>query len=204
MEEERFDIAKFFMDHKSQDSHHGGTSLVQFDGTLLDLGFFIKGIPSKVNVSVTEITNKFTLASDILHDEQFQKTNESKDLRQTNGRNVGKSGNTVSHIGEFVTGQINVTGQVLASGIGQVAHHGQHTDTSVLQFDKAQTIKLFLVAIGDQTQRIKESHGSNGTNVIFKGTQGSGRGTLLGSRGKGGGRSEERGKNGRFHDDKVY
>ena len=37
-----------FVDHKSKDSHHGGTSIVQFDGMLGKLGLLIKVIPSKV------------------------------------------------------------------------------------------------------------------------------------------------------------
>ena len=40
--------AQLFVNHKSEDSHHGGTSVVQFNTTLLELGFFIKGVPAEV------------------------------------------------------------------------------------------------------------------------------------------------------------
>jgi hypothetical protein len=34
--------SKLFVDHKGKDSHLGGTTLVEFDGTLLQLGFLCK------------------------------------------------------------------------------------------------------------------------------------------------------------------
>jgi len=43
-------------------SHHGSTSVVELDGTLLKLGFFIKSIPAEVDVSVTEVTGEFGVA----------------------------------------------------------------------------------------------------------------------------------------------
>ena len=45
------------VDHKSENSKHGGTAVVKLDGTLLKLGLLIKVIPSEVNVSITEVTN---------------------------------------------------------------------------------------------------------------------------------------------------
>merc|ERR1719203_1422753 len=44
-----------FVHHKSENSHHGGTSVVQFDGTLSELGLFAEGVPSEVE-SVTEVS----------------------------------------------------------------------------------------------------------------------------------------------------
>merc|ERR1719416_380479 len=45
------------VDHKSKDTQHGGTAVVELDGTLGELGLLIKVIPSEVDVSVTEVTN---------------------------------------------------------------------------------------------------------------------------------------------------
>jgi hypothetical protein len=40
--------AQLFVDHKGKDSHLGGTALVELDGTLLELGLLIKGVPAEV------------------------------------------------------------------------------------------------------------------------------------------------------------
>ena len=74
------------MDHQTKDTELGGTSVVQFDGTLLDLGFFIEGVPSEVDVSVTEVTNEFvTGVWDGLHERTFQYSNEGDDLYNSGG-----------------------------------------------------------------------------------------------------------------------
>src|SRR6056300_650739 len=52
-----------FMDHKSEDTEHSGTAIVELDGTLLKLGFFIKVIPAEVDVSITEVTDVFIAGS---------------------------------------------------------------------------------------------------------------------------------------------
>jgi hypothetical protein len=35
------EVAQLFVDHESEDTHHGSTSVVELDGTLLELGFFV-------------------------------------------------------------------------------------------------------------------------------------------------------------------
>ena len=42
------------MEHKSKDTHHSDTAVVELSGTLGKLGLLIKVIPAEVNVSVTE------------------------------------------------------------------------------------------------------------------------------------------------------
>ena len=44
------------VDHKSEDTNHGGAAVVELDGTLGELGLLIKVIPAEVDVSVTEVT----------------------------------------------------------------------------------------------------------------------------------------------------
>merc|ERR1719345_443012 len=75
------DLGNLFMDHKSKNTKHGSTSIVQFNGTLLKLGFFIKIIPSVINVSVTEISNEFISSSwYILHEGNLKESDEADDL----------------------------------------------------------------------------------------------------------------------------
>lgn len=72
--------------------------------------------------------------------------------------------------------------------------------TSVLDFRQSQAIKLGLVAIGHQTERIKgASIPLAGTEIVIKCLEGAGRGLLRLGRGEGGSASKERGKDSKFH-----
>jgi hypothetical protein len=37
--------SELLMDHKSKDSHHGGMTVVQLDGTLGELGLLVEEVP---------------------------------------------------------------------------------------------------------------------------------------------------------------
>ena len=69
-----------FVDHQCKNTHHSGAALVQLNGTLLKFSLLVKFVPSKVNVSVTEVSGEFRVTVDILHDEHLQETNESDQL----------------------------------------------------------------------------------------------------------------------------
>ena len=58
-------VAQLLVNHKSEDTHLGGTAVVELDGTLLELGFIIKRVPAKVEVSVSEVTREFS-SGDVL------------------------------------------------------------------------------------------------------------------------------------------
>merc|ERR1719356_2148806 len=70
---------KFFMYHKSENSHHGSTSVVELDGTLAHLGLFIKGIPTVVKAVIAEVSREFS-ASDVLHYRNLKETHEGDKL----------------------------------------------------------------------------------------------------------------------------
>ena len=52
------------MDHEAKDAHHGGTAVVELDGTLGKLGLLIEGIPAEVEGAVAEIAGELGLAGD--------------------------------------------------------------------------------------------------------------------------------------------
>ena len=70
------------MNHKSKDSHLGGTALVELDGTLLQLLLIVEGVPSEVNVVVTEVTDEVS-SGDVLHNSKLKDSNEENDLSNT-------------------------------------------------------------------------------------------------------------------------
>jgi hypothetical protein len=73
----------------------------------------------------------------------------------------------------------------------------------VLQFNKTETVKLFLVAVGDQTQRIPKSKRERGSNVFLEisGDNGS---TLFGAflSSEGGGTGDKSSEKSELHGDK--
>ena len=52
------EVSHVLVHHKAKDSHLGGTSIVQFNGSLLGLPFIGLSVPSKVQESVTEVTRE--------------------------------------------------------------------------------------------------------------------------------------------------
>jgi hypothetical protein len=191
--------AQLFVDHQGKDTHLCGAALVQFNGTLLQLGFGIEGVPAEINESVAEVTHEFS-SGDVLHDSQFQEANEGNDLGNTSGGDGGQGTETTWDIGKGLSGEVDQTGKADSGFGGQVTNDGKHADAAVLDFDVTKAVELFLVTVGHQSQRIEESKGRLGTEFVLEGhAQGGGR-RLLGDRGKGGGAGKKGGKDGEFHD----
>jgi len=190
--------------------HLSSTSIVQFNSTLLKLGVFIKVVPSKVNVSVAEVTNKFVSGSgNTLHESNLEDSNESNDLYNSSSRNgirTVESGNTVGVRVEGVTRVVNVSGQMDSGTSDNLSKEGQLTNASVLDFDVTKTIESLLIGSRQKTEGIKESKRSLSTEFVRKGgirhlhNRG---GCLLGDRGKGSDGRKKRGENGKLHDDSL-
>ena len=54
--------------HEAKDAHHGGTAVVELNGTLAELGVLREGIPAEVEGAVAEISGELSLASDCRSD----------------------------------------------------------------------------------------------------------------------------------------
>merc|ERR1719203_1230014 len=52
--------SQLLVHHKRKDSHLCGTALVQLNGTLLQLGLLIEGIPSEVEGVIAEVTDELS------------------------------------------------------------------------------------------------------------------------------------------------
>ena len=134
---------------------------------------------------------------------EFSKT-ESITVDHFHGRN-GKEHLNQNHVGNSTPGSKS-RGNVLGtresdSGVSdEVSDNTQHGNTSVLELHISEAVELFLVSVGTDSQRIKKSEGSHGTELVVKGTslEGGGLGGLLG-RGKGSSRSDEGGKDSSLH-----
>mmetsp|Transcript_5430 Transcript_5430/g.11465 ORF Transcript_5430/g.11465 Transcript_5430/m.11465 type:complete len:268 (+) Transcript_5430:148-951(+) len=189
-----------FVDNKSPDSHHGGTSVVEFDRSLLDLGLFVELVPSEVNESIAEITREFTFSGNILHDEQFKESDEGNDLVYSgSGDTIGTdSGPSVSEGVERVSGVVNRSREVDSGTGDDVSEESQLTDSSVLDLNVSKTVESVLVSVGDQSERIEKTKRRLRTKGVFEGAQGSA-GSLLLGRGESSGGGDKGGKDGGLH-----
>ncbi|KAK1734407.1 putative chlorophyll a/b binding protein, partial [Skeletonema marinoi] len=173
------------VNHKSENSKHGSTAVVQLNGTLLKLGLFIKVIPAEVNVSVTEVTNVLVSSSrNITHEGNLQPSNEGDDLAlslEGDGIRSDQGGNSVGEGVEGISGVVDVSGEV-DSGTGHnLAKEGKLSDTSVLDLNITETVETFLGNVsGEQAEGIEESKRRLDTELILEGVQGGGGGLVLG------------------------
>jgi hypothetical protein len=186
------------VNHKSKDSHHGGTSVVQLDGTLGKLGLLIEGIPTEVKSSVTEITNELALSGDILHDGKLEEANEGQDLKSSGNGNLEGAGPSLSNVRELGSIVRDVSRKTDTRAGGDLSKEGQLADTSVLQLDVTKTVETLLVGIIEESKRIEESERRLGTEFVLEGSEGSGGLAGLG-RSEGGSAGDERGNDGRLH-----
>eukprot|EP00804_Cyclotella_cryptica_P006194 CCRYP_015289-RC/>CCRYP_015289-RC protein AED:0.24 eAED:0.24 QI:17/-1/0/1/-1/0/1/0/220 len=192
--------SKLLMDHESKNSHHRGTSIVQLNCTFRELGFLIKGVPSEVKGSVTEITNEFTLTSDILHDCKLKESNKGEDLKSSSNRDLEGASPALSDIRELGSIVGNVSRKTESSTSGDLSKEGKLADTSVLQLNITKAVETLLVSTIQQTKGIEESKRGLGTELVLEGGEGSGGLASLGG-GEGSSRGDEGGDDGRLHVD---
>ena len=115
------------MHHKSKNSHHSSTAVVELNATLLKLRLLIEGIPAKVKGAITEVTGELGGSGNILHDGKLENSNESNELKKTSlGDGVGAvdSGKSVRVGVEGVTRVVDVSGKVDTSTGDDVAKEG--------------------------------------------------------------------------------
>jgi hypothetical protein len=149
--------SKLLVYHKSKDSHHSSTSVVQLDSTLGKLGLLIEGVPSEVKSSVTEVSGGLSISGNILHDEELKASYECDDLKKTS---LGDSLNSSPAVGdgvEGVSGVVNVSGKVDASTVDDVSEESKLTNTSVLDLNITEAVETLLVSIVKKSKRIEES-----------------------------------------------
>jgi len=190
------------VDHESEDTEHGGTAVVELDGTLLKLGLFIKVIPAEVNVSVTEVSNVLVSSSwNITHEGNLQQTDEGDDLAlslEGDGIRADKSGNTVGEGVEGVSSVVNVSWKVDSSTGDNLSKEGKLSNTSVLDLNVTETVESLLVGIIEHTEGIEEAKRRLGSELGLEGVEGGGGLAGLGG-GKGGGGAKDSGEYGGLH-----
>ena len=145
------------MNHKSKDSHHGGTAVVQLNSTLGGLGLLIEGVPAEVKSSVAEVTWEFSLAGNILHDEDLKEANEGNDLEKAGRRDGTGSSDGSPTVGEGVegvSGVVDGTWKVDSVAGDDLAEEGKLGDTSVLDLNVTKAVEALLVGILEKSKGV--------------------------------------------------
>mmetsp|Transcript_14173 Transcript_14173/g.21376 ORF Transcript_14173/g.21376 Transcript_14173/m.21376 type:complete len:212 (-) Transcript_14173:43-678(-) len=192
---------KLFVNHKPKNTHLCRTSVIKLNRPLLQLGRIIKLVPSKVKLSITEITDELRLVIQpigiAIHDLRHGK--ESHHLRQNGLAIIARSKSLPrSESSRNIRGKV---GETVSTRGGEVSHDGEHGNASMLQFDETKAIESFLVGIIEHSEWIEESEG--GLSSEF-GVECSGEGSVgLGDGGWGecGGGAGEGGEEGELHHD---
>jgi len=145
-----------FVDHESKDSHHGGTSVVEFDRSLLDLGLFVELVPSEVEGTVAVVTDEFGFVV-----EPFGVTVDNGGDGEE-GKHLEEDVLSVLGGQEVVEGlesgrDISGTGESNSGGGDEVSGDGKHGNTSVGDFVLPEKVEFLLGTVLDESERIEES-----------------------------------------------
>ena len=187
------------MDHDGEDTHLSGTSLVELNGTLSELGLLVKAIPSEVNESIAEVTNELVSGSwDVLHHSVFEEEDEGKDLVKASIGDGSKGSKASWDVLEGGSVVADLAWKANTSLSDKVANDGKHGDTSVLDLDVTETVETFLATVFDKAKRIVQAKWLLGTEGILESTEAGGGSSLLGW-GEGSGRGDKGGKDSGLH-----
>ena len=173
----KFDsIAKRVMDGKAEDAKHSGAAVVELDGALLVLLLLGEHVPTVINAKghVAEVSNVLALTSDITHDEELEPSDEEDDLKEPrlgNGVRAVECTEAIGDVRESATGKVNRATKVDARAGDNVSEEGKHGNASVLDLDKAKTVELGLVSIGDKSEGIEKAERGLDAELILERVQ---------------------------------
>ena len=134
----------------------------------------VKSVPAKVKGSVTEVTNKLSLSSHILHHCKLKEANKCKDLESSSNRNLQGASPAFSNVRELGSVVRNITGKTETSTGGDLSKEGKLADTSVLDLDVTEAVESLLVGTIQQAEGIEESKRGLGTELVLEGSKGGG------------------------------
>mmetsp|Transcript_24927 Transcript_24927/g.52918 ORF Transcript_24927/g.52918 Transcript_24927/m.52918 type:complete len:253 (+) Transcript_24927:55-813(+) len=186
--------SELFNDHVSKDSHHGGTSVVQFNIKLAGLFFRVFDITSEPSNSVVSVV----LGS--RHPCEFDKSDEEEDLGKSSRRDGGNSGHSSWDVRELKIGRrgkVSIEDDVVVVDNG--SDNGSHGNTSVLALDGTTTFEGLWLSV-QPSKRIEDSKrlGDSKLKLAYLKSR---RGLGLLGRGKGGRSGDDGGEDSRFHFD---
>mmetsp|Transcript_1746 Transcript_1746/g.2816 ORF Transcript_1746/g.2816 Transcript_1746/m.2816 type:complete len:204 (-) Transcript_1746:27-638(-) len=180
----------YFVDHKSQNTHLCGTSIVQLPCPQIDHILLISCIWSKSNGKAggTEISGEGSL---LLLPGNFKESGGEENRDQELG----------STEDSLVSSNLILTSREASARPGSSISPGsKHSNTSMLQFHTTKTVETALVTIGHETEGIPASEfGRCSSDFAVEGGVEGGRCLAGLGRGKGGGAGDEGGEDSGLH-----
>jgi hypothetical protein len=178
--------SELLMYHKAKNSHHSSTAVVQLNTTLLELGLLVKGVPTEVKSSITEVSYEFTLSGYILHYSKLKSSYESYNLEKSSLWDGSYSSPSIWDGVEGGTCGVDVSWKVDSVTGNDLSKESKLTDTSVLDLYITKTVETLLVSIVEESKRIEEAKWWLYSKLRLEGVEGTGGLGYLG-RSKGGG-----------------
>mmetsp|Transcript_2313 Transcript_2313/g.3431 ORF Transcript_2313/g.3431 Transcript_2313/m.3431 type:complete len:205 (+) Transcript_2313:256-870(+) len=191
------------MYHKSKNSQHGGTSIVELYSTLDKLGLLIEGIPSVVKRFVTEVTGELSLSGYILHDSKLKESYEKDELGNSGIRDGVDGGPAVRDGVEGISGFVDSSWKMNSGTGDDVSEEGKLGNTSVLDLNITESVETLLVGIIKESKRIEKSKWGLNSNLSLESSEGSGGLGYLG-RSEGGGGGGKGGGDDKLHVDDWF
>ena len=180
-----------FNNHVTQDTHHGGTSVIDFSIQLAGLFFGVQVLSEPTNTVVSVVLGR-------RHPGEFDKGEEEEDLQKSGVGDGADSVNTSGDVGELEVlrrRKVSIEGDVVV--VDNNTDNGSHGHTAVLALDGSATFERFWFSF-EPSERIIDTKRSGNTDLELIYVQGSGSLSLLG-RGEGGGGTSEEGGNSELH-----
>mmetsp|Transcript_32989 Transcript_32989/g.48433 ORF Transcript_32989/g.48433 Transcript_32989/m.48433 type:complete len:233 (-) Transcript_32989:105-803(-) len=154
--------------HKTEDSHHGCTAIVQFNSTLLLFPCVRLLIPSKIDEAISEVTSEFLSSSEVLSIEGKATIGHFHYKLSSNHLGPNHTSNFVE--GSKTTWYVLCTREADTSIGDKVSNNCKHSNTAVLQLDVASRLKFFFVngcgIISKYSEGVVETKGSLDTEGL--------------------------------------
>mmetsp|Transcript_3299 Transcript_3299/g.4622 ORF Transcript_3299/g.4622 Transcript_3299/m.4622 type:complete len:215 (+) Transcript_3299:470-1114(+) len=152
-------------DHVSHNSHHSGTSIVEFGIKLAGLLLWVKDV-------VTEITNSIVaIVLGCWQPGKLNKTNEGNNLCKSSCGNREKSINSCGDIREFKVvgwGDVSVENNVVV--VDNCSNNGSHGNATVFTLNGTTALERLRLSC-HPSERIKDSKGFSCTKFKFTDSQ---------------------------------
>ena len=132
-------VTHVVMNHECKDTHHGRTSVVELNASLLALPLIRLLVPTEVE-SVTKVAFEFGFAGSIAH-HNFQNCNRETHPKPGTCGQLLKCGPSC--------GDVFISWESDACAGHELSHDCQHGHAAVLKFNVAELIKDLLVSTGD-------------------------------------------------------
>jgi len=166
VEEDERRAGDLLVDKHTEDTHHGGSAVVELLGSEVDLVRLRSGEGSESNREFGggEISREGSL---LLLPGDLKETSHREDGDEINGINLEDGG--------MSSGEVFASGESGSRPGGGVSPGGHHSNASVLQLNKPEAVESGLVTVSDVSEGIPAAElGTGSADLVFERVEGGG------------------------------